>query len=143
MEDLQRIKKLSGLRISEEATDAEIQDKGSLDGSPGTGISVDDMIISMVTDESNERSEEVFVYVDAQFGTQSYQAFAGDRETPDEPAGYDMDLADFKVTKVLDDSQQIYNPSEKEMFDINMHLKEFLSSEYVQDLIRQEMSYYN
>jgi len=54
-----------------------------------------------------------------------------------------MDLADFKVTKVLDDSQQIYNPSEKEMSDINMHLKEFLSSEYVQDLIRQEMSYYN
>ena len=50
MEDLQRIKKLSGLHISEEATDAEIQDKGSLDGSPGTGISVDDMIISMVTE---------------------------------------------------------------------------------------------
>lgn len=141
MEDLQRIKQLSG--ISEEATDAEVQDKGNLEGSPGSGITVDDMVISMVTDESNERSEAVYVYVDAQFGTQSYQGFAGDRETPDEPAGYDMDLADFKVTKVLDDSQQIYNPSENEMADINMHLKEFLSSEYVQDLIRQEMSYYS
>ena len=62
MDDLQRIKQLSG--ISEEATDGEIEKKGSVSGSTGGGITVDDMVISMVTTESNEKSQPVYVYVD-------------------------------------------------------------------------------
>ena len=141
MEDLQRIKQLSG--ISEEATDGEIEKKGSVSGSAGGGITVDDMVISMVTTESNEKSEPVYVYVDVQYGTDSYSGYAGDRETPDEPAGYDMDLANFNITKVMNYDQQPYQPSQTELAEINDYLPEFLRSEYVMDLVRQEMSYYD
>lgn len=143
MEELQRLKKLSGLQVSEEATDGEIEKKGSISGSTGGGITVDDMVISMVTAESNEKSEPVYVYVDVQYGTDSYSGYAGDRETPDEPAGYDMDLANFNITKVVNYDQQPYQPSESELAEINDYLPEFLRSEYVIDLVRQEMSYYD
>ena len=143
MEELQRLKKLSGLQVSEEATDGEIEKKGSISGSTGGGITVDDMVISMVTTESNEKSEPVYVYVDVQYGTDSYSGYAGDRETPDEPAGYDMDLANFNITKVVNYDQQPYQPSESELAEINDYLPEFLRSEYVMDLVRQEMSYYD
>lgn len=143
MEELQRLKKLSGLQVSEEATDGEIEKKGSVSGSTGGGITVDDMVISMVTTESNEKSEPVYVYVDVQYGTDSYSGYAGDRETPDEPAGYDMDLANFNITKVVNYDQQPYQPSESELAEINDYLPEFLRSEYVIDLVRQEMSYYD
>lgn len=143
MEELQRLKKLSGLQVSEEATDGEIEKKGSISGSTGGGITVDDMVISMVTTESNEKSEPVYVYVDVQYGTDSYSGYAGDRETPDEPAGYDMDLANFNITKVVNYDQQPYQPSESELAEINDYLPEFLRSEYVIDLVRQEMSYYD
>ena len=143
MEELQRLKKLSGLQVSEEATDGEIEKKGSVSGSTGGGITVDDMVISMVTTESNEKSEPVYVYVDVQYGTDSYSGYAGDRETPDEPAGYDMDLANFNITKVVNYDQQPYQPSESELAEINDYLPEFLRSEYVMDLLRQEMSYYD
>ena len=143
MEELQRLKKLSGLQVSEEATDGEIEKKGSVSGSTGGGITVDDMVISMVTTESNEKSEPVYVYVDVQYGTDSYSGYAGDRETPDEPAGYDMDLANCNITKVVNYDQQPYQPSESELAEINDYLPEFLRSEYVIDLVRQEMSYYD